>query len=344
VSRVVTLFSGADGWGVAARPLGMRPVGIELDEFACATARAAGHLVVRQDVTTFSAARLRGGVRGLIASPPCTDFSTAGRRKGVDGESGRLIFEVPRIVTECEPEWIACEQVPAVLPFWRLFASEFAARGYSVWSGVLDAADYGVPQNRLRAILLASRVRDVSPPRPTHAENPHPVMFGETSLPWVSMAEALGWEATLLTTGQESRLGGGRTERYSRGTERPSPTVTSGAGSGWHLNAHRDQREDGSTQTRTLDRPSPTVTGKAGGGQWFFERPSTTVSTTDRIALPGHHERQWNGAIKVTLEELAALQDFPPGYPFRGNKTQRAVQIGNAIPVGLAYACLGAVL
>lgn len=336
---VVNAFSGADGWGVGARRLGLSPVGFELDADACATAKAAGHLVVRQDVTTLSLSHLRGKVQGLIGSPPCTDFSKAGKRQGIRGKTGSLIFQMERLWLECRPEWIALEQVPEVLPFWRMFANALRQLGYDAWTGILDSADYGVPQNRLRAILIASRVREVGPPPPTHTEHPHPTLFSEQLKPWVSMAEALGWSGRMRTLAN-TELGGNTVLPYERSCTRPAPTVLSNA-SRWRLDTHRDQRPDGATQTRVLESPAPAVTAKA-SGQWAFERPATSVQGTDRIAKPGHHDRQWNGAIKVTLEELAALQSFPPGYPFQGNKTSRARQIGNAIPSGLAAAVLSA--
>lgn len=86
---------------------------------------------------------------------------------------------------------------------------------------------------------------------------------------------------------------------------------------------------------RDVDRPAPTVDTKA-AGSWCFDLPATTVQGTPRVAPHGHHERQFNDAIRVELHELAALQDFPDEYPFQGNKTQRARQIGNAVPRTLA--------
>src|SRR6202035_3274617 len=66
--------------------------------------------------------------------------------------------------------------------------------GYSAWYGKLNAADYGVPQTRERAILIASRVRQVARPEPTHYDDRKVMQLWGT--PWVSMAEALGWGAT----------------------------------------------------------------------------------------------------------------------------------------------------
>ena len=73
--------------------------------------------------------------------------------------------EPARLIARIRPEWVALEQVPAVLPLWQAYAEELRKLGYSAWCGVLNAADYGVPQTRLRAILIASRVRQVVGPR-----------------------------------------------------------------------------------------------------------------------------------------------------------------------------------
>lgn len=190
---VVELFAGPGGWDVAAQKLGLTVIGLEMDAAACRTRHAAGHLTIRADVATYPAERFAGKVKGLIASPPCPDFSAAGRKRGVKGTSGHLIFEVPRWVNAVRPEWVACEQVPEVLPYWREFAREFRALGYHTWAGELCAADYGVPQERYRAILMCSTRGPIEPALASHAEHPHPsLLTGDTPAPWVSMAEGLG--------------------------------------------------------------------------------------------------------------------------------------------------------
>jgi len=85
-----------------------------------------------------------------------------------------------------------------VLPVWEQYAGILARWGYSTATGILDAADFGAGQVRKRAFLVASRVRDVELPAPTHGGLGQP--------PHVSMAEAIGWGYTT----------------------RPAPTVTGG--------------------------------------------------------------------------------------------------------------------
>jgi DNA (cytosine-5)-methyltransferase 1 len=110
-----------------------------------------------------------------------------------------------------QPQWVVMEEVPDVLPLWRQYAAILRTWGFSAWTGILNAADYGVPQTRRRAILLASRLRTAAPPEPTHAAVPEPEsLFGPGRQRWVSMAEALGWGAT----------------------DRPVPTVCAGGGPG----------------------------------------------------------------------------------------------------------------
>lgn len=105
-----------------------------------------------------------------------------------------LVLEPARRIVALDPEWIALEQVPEVLPLWHEYARCLRLRGYSAWTVVLNAADYGVPQTRKRACLGASRVRATYPPVPTHTEHPQDAdLFGESLLKWVSFYDAMDW-------------------------------------------------------------------------------------------------------------------------------------------------------
>lgn len=194
---ILELFAGCGGASLGIRRAcpDVPHVGLEIDETACRTRRAAGLLTIRADVAAYPTEPFEGKVWGLWASPPCPDFSPAGKRAGIDGSSGHLIFQVPRWVHAVRPEWVACEQINDRVPldWWRTFAEEFRGVGYFTWVGVLCAADFGVPQERYRSILMASTRGPITPPERTHAEDPAPDLFGRTPRPWVSMAEGLGW-------------------------------------------------------------------------------------------------------------------------------------------------------
>lgn len=333
-------FAGPGGWSEGLRLLGLADVGIEWDAAACATRAAAGHLTIRADVEQYPTAPFAGKVEGLVMSPPCPDFSTAGKGTGIAGESGRLIAQVPRWALALRPEWIVCEQVPPALPYWQEYAYHLDLAGYSTWAGVLCAADFGVPQTRHRAILMASRVRPVQPPEPTHGRDPVPGLFG-TLAPWVTMADALGWAdvevnlahgagmierhgdrpgrtagepAFTLTSKARSWTVDRRTNRRGPGGttvptppvtgDRPALTLTGNTGN-WLLNPGRTETQP-NRRTYGLDEPAPTVASGNDAASWCWELPATTVAGDPRITARCHHEHGDQGRGAVAVADVAA--------------------------------------
>jgi len=360
---VLETFGGPGGWAEAARALGLRDLGLELDAAACATRRAAGHLAVQCDVSKFPVEHLAGKARGQAHSPVCTQFSAAGNGAGNlitdilaegirDAFAGRktralrrremahalrcspwgrdkpglrcdqipgsdwlwdrdeqdawkrqllarkgkrpgltpasvspgphparaqrsariwtavrsasLVIEPARFIAAGRPEWTAMEQVPSVLPLWQVYAAELRRMGYSAWAGTCNAADYGVPQTRIRAILIASRVRQVSRPEPTHYDPRKGDQLWGT--PWVSMAEALGFGASV----------------------RPSPSVTAGGTStGGAEPFARGGRDMLATEQRV--------------GRW--------VSMDDAISLTNEHPRLHRPPEDIPSERERLLAD-----------------------------------
>lgn len=271
-----------------------------------------------------------------------------------------LIVDLGRWLENLTPEWIALEQVPAVLPLWRAYADLLRDRGYSVWTGILNAADFGVPQTRRRAILIASRTRIVHPPQPTHAETPTVSLFG-TVEPWVTMAAALGWgmnERPGYTLAVGARSGGADVSGADVSGARAGLRREAAEGR-WTLNTGRDWPAGGTREdAQTVDAetsPSPTVTTMAGrqwqiANDWTFERPATTIAGAPRLGAPGHRDREGGerqfgpDAIRLTIRDALILQSFREDYPVQGTKTRQFEQIGNAIPPLLALRILEAVL
>lgn len=364
-------YAGPGGACEGLRTLGLHPVGIEWDAAACATRAAAGHLTIRADLATYRPHHRPGSVEGYWSSPPCQTFSTAGKGDGRDqlddlaavihaerwtdadrfDPRTRHVIDAARTAVELAPGWVAMEQVPAVLPLWRALAHVLERHGYSTWCGVLCAADYGVPQTRRRAILMASRVGVVSPPVPTHAE--HPGMFGER--PWVSMADALGWEEA----GRVKRERSGDRADETFDASGPCQTLTSKARS-WEVKGQWLVRSGstvagGPLAERSADEPAFTVTSRTDLWQaWPFHQPATTVAGDPRITARCHHEAGSQGAnavdvadvaagvdpgdrpIRLTVRDALILQGFPPDYPVQGSRSKQFEQVGNAVPPPLA--------
>lgn len=395
---IVDLFAGPGGWDTGLAMIGRRDVlGIEWDESACLTAEAAGHSRRRGDVAAINP-RDYAGAEGLIASPPCQAWSLAGKRGGeldranchkladrmaagddstdwTDWEDDRspLVCQPVRWARELRPEWIALEEVPAVLGLWEHFARILRDWGYNVWTGTLLAADYGVPQTRTRAILMASRVRTVAPPEPTHAEHPEgsDLFGGGHRELWVSMAEALGWgfdtEPSCTVSSGGTATGGAEPFANAGYRRRLTEFVSAGVTGEGRPKDVQTQPADTITGKGTayfMDRPAPTVVttrrskdglvigrqlppgeGENVGG-WGWARPSTTVAADPRIADPGYrkgNERQFRpDGIRVTIQEAGVLQSFPATYPWQGTKTKQYEQVGNAVPPLMAAHVLAA--
>ncbi|MFH9648552.1 DNA cytosine methyltransferase [Streptomyces albidoflavus] len=350
--RVLDLFAGPGGWSQGLRALGVREIGLEIDAAACATRRAAGHLTIRTDVAAYPTGPLAGKVAGLIGSAPCQPFSAAGLGAGHDdmhlchqalddlarGKDTRhllrakcsdprslLVAEPLRYTLDLHPQWVALEEVPAALPLFRHTAALLRTAGYSTWAGILNEADYGVPQTRRRAFLLASRHHTVTPPEATHAHTAEPEsLFGPGRLPWVSMADALGWGATDRTAPTVT-AGGGKS-----GGPEPFPTAA--------RNALLAEQERGAWALRNGNQPNATVRG--------IHEPAPTVAfghNSARITWTRSHP-DTPESVRITVAEAAALQSFPPGYPFQGTKTKQFEQVGNAVPPLLATTVLTSVL
>lgn len=237
-------------------------------------------------------------------------------------------------------EWVVFEQVPSVLPLWQVYAMELRRFGWHAWTGKLNAADYGVPQTRERAVLIASAVRKVGPPPATHGKHAGggEGLFEDPRQPWVTMAQALGLDTrdVVNTRGERKTPGGNNFP-----VDEPSWALTEKARS-WILHTNRNQQPDGSRQTtdpHTAPAPAPALTSKS-GGQWvlrngtqknaavrdldepagtlFFggrcndvswvqHRPATTVCATNRISPPGHRDRSPNGESQFSSPDTVRI-------------------------------------
>ncbi|WP_229848301.1 DNA cytosine methyltransferase [Kitasatospora griseola] len=263
-SEIVDLFAGPGGLDMAAQALGLTVTGIEWDDDACRT-RLANALETRKgDVRKFGPGDFPNA-RILAGGPPCQTFTVAGSgagrraldqviaygRRMANGEDIRaeldshkdprtgLVLEPLRWILEAlkvgRPyEVIVLEQVPAVLPVWQEYRRILGERGYSAECEVLHTEEFGVPQTRRRAILIARLTTantalhpQVEMPVPTHQrfhKGERPVANGKL-LPWVTMGEALGRKDKFRIVSNYG-TGGDPKARGQRTSDEPAFTVT----------------------------------------------------------------------------------------------------------------------
>lgn len=254
MSIVTELFAGPGGLGLAARLTGLTGIGIEWDANAVATRVAAGLATIHGDVTKYGPADVPSNI--LAAGPPCQTFTVAGSgagravlddilaavkkmgaREQIDTAFGDertgLVLEPLRWILEAADagrphEAVVLEQVQQVQQVWNAYAEVLRAEGYEVATGVLRTEQYGLPQTRRRAVLVARRGVPVALPEPTRRayRKGVPQHEGDPALlPWVSMGEALN-RPEPFTVISNYGTGGDARNRGRRTSGEPAATVT----------------------------------------------------------------------------------------------------------------------
>ncbi|WP_432564790.1 DNA cytosine methyltransferase [Kineococcus sp. SYSU DK003] len=255
---IVDLFAGPGGLDVAARWLGVPVRGIEWDANACATRAAAGLKTLAGDVRDHGPGEF-AGANVLAGGPPCQTFTVAGHGAGrrnleqvlslvkrmsvgddvrrtlgeLSDERTGLVLEPLRWILDARKaerpfEAVVLEQVPAVLPVWAAYAEVLEGIGYNCDLGVLRSEEFGVPQTRRRAILVARLSSQAKLPAPTHRRFVTGVARGDgdaSLLPWQSMRDALPLRAP-FTVVSNYGTGGDPKARGRRTSDQPSATVT----------------------------------------------------------------------------------------------------------------------
>ncbi len=184
--RVIDLFAGCGGLSLGLQQAGHEIVAaFEIDKFAGDTYERNHPSVslMRRDIREISSryfAREFAGLVDLVAGgPPCQGFSVSGKRQyGIFSRQNDLVFEFMRVVSVLQPRMVLMENVGGFRtarinpkkPALAVVKSSLEELGYHVYTTILQAADFGVPQYRTRIFIVGSRNRlYVSPfPSPTH--------------------------------------------------------------------------------------------------------------------------------------------------------------------------------
>jgi DNA (cytosine-5)-methyltransferase 1 len=278
----------------------------------------------------------------VIGGPPCQGFSLLNKNRENDPRKA-LWIPYMQIVEISEADYFVMENVPQLLNTTEHLAILEKANelGFLVWSGVLAAIDYGVPQSRRRAFIIGSKKAnpaDYFPPKKTHISialkkrhNFQASEYIDDPLPIATVRDAIG--DLPHPQGVEIRdeipplnLHFGRT-----------PTAKS-------LLRYKAIPAEGMNRF-DLQRNAPEITPDCwirktkGGtdlfGRLWWDRPAFTIRTEfykpekGRYLHPVQHR-------PITHREAARLQTFPDKFVFVGNKIEIARQIGNAVPPKLA--------
>lgn len=258
------------------------------------------------------------GMKILVGCAPCQPFSKLNTR-GITKKQLQPLEKFAQLISEIKPDIVSMENVKGLLknPIFKNFIDNLKRNGYHYSYGVVDFSDYGVPQKRLRLVLLASRHGEISLIPPTHKNKKKTVRDTIAELEPIADGEVSKRDplhrARLLSPLNKKRIkatpkDGGNSRSWSDDLV---------------LECHK--KDTGSTYRGSVygrmrwDEPAPTM---------------TTQCTGIGNGRYGHPEQ--NRAI--TLREAALFQTFPKNYKFIAPDEQITTSklarfIGNAVPV-----------
>lgn len=327
--RAIDLFSGAGGLSLGLTAAGFDVVAA-VDNWQLAVdtyTKNLSHAAICRDVSSLSGAELcemaavgLGGVDLLAGGPPCQGFSV--QRIGGDYDPrNALVLEFARLVLEIKPRAFVMENVPGLLGkrgahTFSMFKERVESFGYCVDVQRINAADYGVPQNRRRVLVSGFRgTRKAEGLQPKKVSRHLTVWDAIGDLP---MADPPGWIGSADPLHIESKMSDLNRERLS--------LIPPGGG---FEDLPVDMRVD------CHARGAAAIGHRGVYGRLHPDQPAGTITarfdsfTRGRFAHPYEHRN-------VTLREGARLQTFPDDFIFLGNREEIAAQIGNAVAPRLA--------
>jgi DNA (cytosine-5)-methyltransferase 1 len=251
-------------------------------------------------------------VDGFIGGPPCQSWSEAGSARGIEDKRGQLFWEYVRLIESKRPLFFLAENVSGILfnrhnTAFQDILQGFADLGYNVSYGLLNANNYGVPQDRERVIIVGYRTEVGKFFKPPAEVEPKPDLNK-------AIRDLLGSEVPALPNNysnpdtrvlnHEFMIGGFSSMFMSRNRVRawdqPSFTIQAG---GRHAPIHPQ-----APKMKKIDKDS-----------WVFE--------------PGKEELY----RRFTVRECARIQTFPDDYEFIYDRVADGYKmIGNAVPVEFA--------
>lgn len=317
----IELFAGAGGLALGVEKAGFNHLGlIEIDKDAANTLakNRPEWRVINEDIAKISCLNLckyfnleTGGLDLLSGGAPCQSFSYAGKRLGLEDARGTLFYHYAKFLEQLQPKMFLFENVRGLLTHdkgrtYKTICDIFESTGYTIQKSVLNAWDYGVAQKRERLITIGIR-NDLTDKIHFDFPEPHdykPVL--RDILVDVPESEGTPYSEYKRRIFELVPPGG-----YWR--DIPEDIAKEYMKSCWYMEGGRT----GILRRLSLDEPSLTVL------------TSPSQKQTDRC-----HPLE---ARPFTIRENARCQSFPDDWQFCGSVGSQYKQVGNAVPVNLAY-------
>lgn len=308
--KFIDLFAGIGGFHQAAKQLGWQCVfASEIDKYACKTYEANHGIKPHGDIKKIDAKDIPDHDI-LFAGFPCQAFSVAGKRLGFEDTRGTLFFEIARILKEKQPKMFLLENVKGLKSHdngktLETILNTLFSLGYTVNSNILNAKDYGVPQNRERIFLFGSK-------EPMIFEWPEPQEK-------VTLSHYFGgyWAKDTAHTVRAS----GRGSRINDKHNWDSYKYLSESQINYHINRKKEQQKKGNGFGATIITLEVERTNTL-SAQYYKDGSEILLNDTF-------------GIRKLTPRECGLLQGFPEDFIIPVSNAQAYKQFGNAVCVNV---------
>ena len=313
--KIVSLFSGAGGLDLGFHKAGFKTVWA--NEFDKVIWETFEHnfpqtFLDKRSIVKIPSADVPDCV-GIIGGPPCQSWSEAGAGRGIKDSRGKLFFEYIRILKAKEPLFFLAENVSGILlprhkEAFQSILAEFQALNYNVSYHLLNANNFGVPQDRQRVIIVGY-----------HKKLGKTFIPPEEILPRPNLKDAI-WDLRLAKAARD--------KNYTNGNEGLS------ASNHEYMNGGFSTIYMSRNRVRSWEEPSFTI---QAGGRHAPLHPQAPkmqfVEQNKRIFVPGKEDSY----RRLSVRECARVQTFPDNFLFKyQNIADGYKMIGNAVPVEFA--------
>ena len=338
--KVIDLFAGVGGMSLGFEKQGFDIIVANECDPSIAESYKENHKKTKMivgDITTLdlkeSFGKYKGEVDVVIGGPPCQGFSQKGKRKTIHDERNFLFKYYVKVVELVKPKYFVMENVPNLLTaekgyFKKEIEELFNAMGYSLTMGVLNASDYGVPQNRKRAVIIG-KLNGKALNLPVPLNKKVTIWDAISDLAYLESGE--GKEEQLYLNAPETD--------YQKKLRKNSKCLYNHIATK-HSKVALERLALIPENAGREVLPEEHLTKSIYSGTWTrMRRDEISVTITTRFDTPssGKFTHPFlNRAI--TVREAARIQSFPDDFKFVGNKSSQMKQVGNAVPPLLASA------
>ncbi len=330
-NKIIDLFCGCGGLSLGFEMAGFETkIAIDMWKDAVNTYNHnnKNNVAVCEDIHNWDESFLQrlkdeGDIVGIIGGPPCQGYSTVGTRD-INDPRNHLYKEYCRIVETISPDFFVIENVKGLTTlaggaFKDDIINRFTELGYNVNYKILNAADYGVPQNRYRVFFVGMKKDGFCFPKEFDYKVTTEEAIGD--LPPLSSDEKITTYTTIPYTEYQKKIRGKATTLLNHeGTNHSKQTIEiiSMIKDGGKIKDLPREYWDIRKYNKAFER-------------MYSKGQSNTVDT-------GHRNYFHYSQPRIpSVRENARLQSFPDDFEFLGSKTSQYKQVGNAVPPLLAY-------